>query len=998
MNVNVKFLVLILVTSISVLLDANNILCGQNLVVNPGFEEYSDCPSETNQIDRTIGWDVALGSPDYYNRCAMPTTGLSQSVEVPDNYHGSQEPFAGDAYGGYFTVGEYLRGQFTTPLISDSCYYVEFQVSLAEFSNRDFTSCDRFGLYFSSDAITFDVATMTPQLTILDLETNFDDWILVSGYYTAVGGERYMTIGGFDLCPSRSFYYVDDFKVIPSSTEEDTVYHCFASDGCYFIAGDAYCDPGEYSITIGSPLDINCSNTYNLVLIDDSQHIDIIEEPDYDCNGGFYTLTFDSTTLSSETDVEWTGPSGFASSDVSTEVTELGTYYLTIFTTGSSCTSTDSIVVTSTGGSLIDINLENAILTCDNPVITLDPASTISDLRYSWSGPGISSTSPTIDVAEAGIYSVTLSAIGYCELIETVTVTDIRTLSGEISTPPLDSLCDSSYEDIILQASANEVNVSYLWSTGSTDASIAINDSDTYTVTITSDTSSCIHEESVSIQRPPELTITTSADLDCNTLSSSLTVITSVGGLTYEWTGPSFLSADSVIVVDQPGRYILSAYDPASGCSLVDSTEVTQDLTSVISSVSKSGDIDCSTNEINLTATTSISNATFEWTGPSGSSYSGESINVSVAGSYSVTITNVTGTCTDVDTIVVNVIGDFLATTIEKSNDLNCNAGNAQLTAASSSSDWTYLWTYLGAVVSDESSITVDNPGDYTVVITDADGCSGTNSIEVLQTDILDASFSTIQADCLDELGSITIENVEGGVAPLMYSVTGGADFSASPNFENLDNGEYEIIVQDGSDCQYTAGVVDILEFEIPTVSLPDTIFVEENTRVIIRPELSAIDNEIASIEWIGDADISCIDCLTPSVLGLEDAELEVNILYEDECLASATVVIIVIKVNNDLIYIPNIFSQNELSASNRIFNPFASTEIEARVLQFNIYDRWGNLVFSAENFLISEASANGWDGTYDGRSAELGVYIYSLNLEYDNGDNKQLSGSITLL
>jgi len=998
MNRNVRLIVLIMVLLVSVLFDANNILCGQNLVVNPGFEEYSDCPSETNQIDRTIGWDVALGSPDYYNRCAMPTTGASQSVEIPDNYHGSQEPFAGDAYGGYFTVGEYLRGQFTTPLISDSCYYVEFQVSLAEFSNRAFTSCDRFGLYFSSDAITFDITTVTPQLTILDLETNFDEWIMVSGYYTAVGGERYMTIGGYDLCPSSSFYFVDNFKVIPLSIEEDTVYHCFASDGCYSIAGEEYCDPGEYTITIGNPLDMDCSNTYNLVLLDDSQPIDIIEDPDYDCIGDFYTLTFDSTALPPDTDVEWTGPSGFTSSEVFTEVTELGTYYLTISASGSSCSSTDSIVVTSMGGSLIDENLENAILTCDNPIVTLDPASTISDLTYSWSGPGISSTSPTIDVAEAGMYSVTLSAIGYCELVETITVTDIRTLSGEIITPPLDSLCDSSYEDIILQASANEVNVSYLWSTGSTDASITINDFDTYTVTITSDSSACVYEESVSIQSPPELTITKSDDLDCSTLSSSLTAITSVGGLTLEWTGPSLSSADSVIVVDQPGRYILSAYDPASGCSLVDSIVVTQDLTSTMSSVSKSGDIDCITNEVILTANTNISNPTFEWMGPSGSSYNGESINITEAGSYVVTITNVAGTCTGVDSIVVNAMGDFLDITIEKSNDLNCNADNAQLTVVSASADWTFSWTYLGGDVGDESSITVEYPGEYSVVITDADGCSGTNSIEVLLADIVDASFSITQADCLDELGSITIDNVEGGVAPLMYSVSGGAVFSDSPIFENLDTGEYEIIIQDGFDCQYTAGVVDILEFEIPTVSLPDTIFVEENTSVIISPELSAIDNEIASIEWVGDADISCNDCLTPSVLGIEDTELEVNILYENDCLASARVVIIVNKVNNELIYIPNIFSQNELSASNRIFNPFASVEINARVLQFNIYDRWGNLVFTAENFLISDANLNGWDGTYNGRSAELGVYTYSLNLEFSNGDNKRLSGSITLI
>ena len=59
----------------------------------------------------------------------------------------------------------------------------------------------------------------------------------------------------------------------------------------------------------------------------------------------------------------------------------------------------------------------------------------------------------------------------------------------------------------------------------------------------------------------------------------------------------------------------------------------------------------------------------------------------------------------------------------------------------------------------------------------------------------------------------------------------------------------------------------------------------------------------------------------------------------------------------------------------------------------FNIYNRWGELVFS------SDVPGKGWDGTYKGEKCELGVYMYSLQF-FLGVNNKSIvkSGSITLI
>lgn len=71
---------------------------GQNLVPNGSFEQYTLCPSNSGQVLLADGWSIISQSPDYFNRCNS-----NDSVDVPHNIAGYQEPFHGDAYMGVAT-------------------------------------------------------------------------------------------------------------------------------------------------------------------------------------------------------------------------------------------------------------------------------------------------------------------------------------------------------------------------------------------------------------------------------------------------------------------------------------------------------------------------------------------------------------------------------------------------------------------------------------------------------------------------------------------------------------------------------------------------------------------------------------------------------------------------------------------------------------------------------------------------------------------------------
>jgi len=56
------------------------------------------------------------------------------------------------------------------------------------------------------------------------------------------------------------------------------------------------------------------------------------------------------------------------------------------------------------------------------------------------------------------------------------------------------------------------------------------------------------------------------------------------------------------------------------------------------------------------------------------------------------------------------------------------------------------------------------------------------------------------------------------------------------------------------------------------------------------------------------------------------------------------------------------------------------------------IYDRWGNKVFETRD------PAVGWDGTWQGKACEQGVYVYYIEAGCFNKETFKKKGNITLI
>lgn len=171
----------------------------------------------------------------------------------------------------------------------------------------------------------------------------------------------------------------------------------------------------------------------------------------------------------------WAGP-GLNSSGSSVVITQSGTYTLNVT---NNCGSDDlefSVVLEPTP---VGNNLQESYTLCDEPSITIDPIANDDDsFGYSWSGPGLFTSSQSVETIEqSGTYTVIAS--NECgEVSATFEIIIVEDLSVSVNSL---SLCDDPSGNLI--ATANQGGVIYTWSTGGSGSSIEVSSPGEYCVT-----------------------------------------------------------------------------------------------------------------------------------------------------------------------------------------------------------------------------------------------------------------------------------------------------------------------------------------------------------------------------------------------------------------------------------------------------------------------------------------------------------------------------------
>jgi len=278
-------------------------------------------------------------------------------------------------------------------------------------------------------------------------------------------------------------------------------------------------------------------------------------------------------------------------------------------------------------------------------------------------------------------------------------------------------------------------------------------------------------------------------------------------------------------------------------------------------------------------------------------------------------------------------------------------------------------------------------PGEYQIFIVDLLGCVD-NTIASVAPSPGPQIIGAVQEDASCDLsnGEITL----GATAPtdfIEYSIDGGPWQSGS-TFQDLAPGDYTLTIQDDMGCtrdtMITIDAYPILELRDVVETVPECL--QDNGTITVT-----YDGGVGDVEYSIDGGFTYQ--LSNVFTGLAPGSYQIIIKDEKDCelLVDALVPPYICPV-----YVGNIFAPNN-NGANEFFPVITAQEYAARILKYSIYDRWGELIYNAENFDIHDDTYY-WDGTFHGKDVVFGVYVYLIEVGHVDGSVEYLSGDVTMI
>ncbi|MCC6462639.1 MAG: gliding motility-associated C-terminal domain-containing protein [Saprospiraceae bacterium] len=105
----------------------------------------------------------------------------------------------------------------------------------------------------------------------------------------------------------------------------------------------------------------------------------------------------------------------------------------------------------------------------------------------------------------------------------------------------------------------------------------------------------------------------------------------------------------------------------------------------------------------------------------------------------------------------------------------------------------------------------------------------------------------------------------------------------------------------------------------------------------------------------------------------------------------------VLVQVDEAAIFYPNVLMSDSDNPDNRYFTIFSSGSYIRQIRVLEVFDRWGSLAFSKQNFPANQAQ-EGWDGTVRGKEGPMDVYSFMARVELFNGEEQVLRGDVTLI
>lgn len=727
---------------------------------------------------------------------------------------------------------------------------------------------------------------------------------------------------------------------------------------------------GTYVCTI---TDVNGCVTYDTITVDGliPQPVDAQALPQVICAGDTSQLL-----VSGLTNFNWQ-PGGQTNSPAPVNPAVTTTYTVS-GTDASGCLRQDTVTLVVNSLPVISVSPDPVtVCTADSIQLLASGAST-----YSWvPATGLSNASvpdPKASPASTTVYTVTGTATNNCSASYMITVTVEASPSITAGASPA-TICEGDTASLFVSGLA-----SFTWSPGGQTVSpLNVSPAVTSTYTVSGvGTNGCAGEATVliTVNQLPQITASPTSVTICPGDSVQLMAN---GGSTYTWSPVAGLNntliSNPVAFPAVSTIYTVTGAN-AAGCSNSATVLITVHPPVTVS-ISMSPAAICQSDSVELTVT---GLSQFEWL-PGGQTFSPFITAPGTTTTYTVTGSDQYG-CFGMATAEVTV--DPVPVVIAAASDSVVCSGTVVILSASGNAGQ-YAWA-------------PGNGSGSTYQVTPAD------TVAYVLTGILGNCISTdtIQINVIPAPTITFTATPEIGCDPLLVDFTGTGSSGVSWNWSFGDGtsasgsgpshvfheGVWDVVVtaSDASGCTTALSQPDLVTvYAVPVADFSANPPLNTPTE-LDQAAFQFFNHSTGAISYawnFGDGSTSTEE--DPLHSYKTEGQYRVSLSAEGPAGCIDTIAkefIPVIPATTG--FIPNAFTPNG-DGVNDVFIPANSNLVS---FDMKIFNRWGKQVFS------SSGQLSGWDGDDAGKPAEIGVYIYSVSLLFENGDLEIHKGNLTLI
>lgn len=272
--------------------------------------------------------------------------------------------------------------------------------------------------------------------------------------------------------------------------------------------------------------------------------------------------------------------------------------------------------------------------------------------------------------------------------------------------------------------------------------------------------------------------------------------------------------------------------------------------------------------------------------------------------------------------------------------------------------------------------------GQYLLVLEDAQECTDTLSVTLLQTGAPEVEDLLIgPTNCGETNGTLEIL-VSGGMGTLRYRLNAGA-FQTQRQFTGLAPGSYTVYIRDEPGCQIEA-----------LVDIPGSGALELEGLFVQSPTCGVSNGRI---EVYGQGMQFAIRGGTPQESGIFEGLAAGNYplrIISDDCMLDT---FFRLEQGPCPYFIPNSFSPNG-DGINDLLQVYGPAGQRVMVLRMTLFDRWGELLWEQGGFYLDDPDAPWWDGRFRGKPLDADVFVYTLEVLPEGSVPIRFKGDVQLI